>query len=187
MSEGERDYSWVLRQQHAASLLICPRTDARQTSDAPPASHCLFGKRCAGALQCWWSFRQNLLFTTPPVCLPLPLSLSFLTVSVGSATLSVCDVRATLSHMWSERQGCCWCQPTQLSAALVTVDLTAGAAPLPLVIQQQGFFSFNFLWLPWICFSISASKGLYCAGSQLNYADSEKWEEWLMRYFPSEE
>lgn len=40
--ERERELGCVLRQYHAASLLIYPSMDAKQAGDAPPASHCWF-------------------------------------------------------------------------------------------------------------------------------------------------
>ncbi len=145
----------------------------------------LFGKRPAGALRCWDDHLDKISSSPrrPFVSLLHSCLCSFLTVSVGSATLSASDVRAPLSHMWSERQGCCWCQPAQLSTVLITVDLTAGATPLLLVNQQHRFFS----WLPKICFSISVSKGhdSLCAASQLNCADNEKKQ--LVQNSPCEE
>lgn len=116
----------------------------------------LFGKRHAGALRRCDDDHLDTISSSPrrPFVSLLHRLCSFLTVSVGSATLSASDVRAPLSNMWSERQGCSRCQPAQLSAALVTVDLAAGATPLLFVNQQQR----SSLSLPKICFGICVSK-----------------------------
>lgn len=73
---GERDR---LRQQHAASHLICPCTDARQTGDAPPASHSEFSAKDTQDL-----FSAAIIIQTkspPSLCFPFVFFLLLLPLS----------------------------------------------------------------------------------------------------------
>lgn len=133
----------------------------------------LFGKRHAGGPRCRDDHLDKI--SSSPRSLSVSLYLcSFLTVSVGSATLSVSDVRAPLAHMWSERQGCYWCQPTQLSisnSGPYSRCCTAAAC------YQAGKILLCTFCCVFLVFSFSVLKGvtsLYLCGSQLNHAKLKK-------------
>lgn len=133
------------KRKGSARVRLCTETAACNVTSNLPLQRCETNRRCSSCVTDGFGKGTQDLFnalmtiqttSSPPIaaCLSGSSTVSALFLQFGGEEKPhfisrSSDLRAPLSHVRSEHQGCCWCQPSQLSIALVTVDLTAGAVP----------------------------------------------------------
>lgn len=102
--------------------------------------------------------RQKLPFLPPPPLVSLFTSALFSQFRREERLYQLSQMMSEVrSRMRSECDECFWCQPSQMSTALLTVDFTAGAEPHTLHATREHSARRVFQSLPRIGFIISGS------------------------------